>query len=138
LIETLSGARFLDLVGKFYAGWNPDLVARLAREWSVPLDKAAHKMSVGERQKLSILAAIGHEPELVVLDEPVASLDPLSRRRFLEQLVDMTSNGERTILFSTHLVGDVERVASRVWILKGGSLVVDEPLDRLKEASVAS
>ena len=137
LVETLNGARFLDLVSTFYARWNGDLTARLAREWSVPLDVAAHRMSIGERQKLSILAAVGHEPELIVLDEPVASLDPLSRRRFLQELVDMTSDGERTVLFSTHLVGDVERVASRVWILKDGRVCVDEPLDRLKEARVS-
>jgi ABC-2 type transport system ATP-binding protein len=137
LIETLKGAQFLDLVSKFYARWNGTLIDRLAREWSVPLDKPPHKMSVGERQKLSILAALGHEPDLLVLDEPVASLDPVSRRRFLQELIDMTSGGDRTILFSTHLVGDVERIASRVWILKGGHLLVDEPLDSLKEASVA-
>jgi ABC-2 type transport system ATP-binding protein len=137
LIETMRGAQFLDLVSKFYARWNGELVARLAREWSVPLDMPAHKLSVGQRQKLSILAALGHEPELLVLDEPVASLDPLSRRRFLQALIDMTSGGERTILISTHIVADVERVANRVWILKDGKLLVDEPLDSLKEASVA-
>jgi len=137
LIETMTGAQFLELVSRFYSRWNKDLVARLARDWTVPLDKPAHKLSVGERQKLSILAALGHEPELFVLDEPVASLDPLSRRRFLQELIDMTSGGGRTILFSTHLVADIERIASRVWILKDGQLLVDEPLDSLKEEAIS-
>jgi ABC-2 type transport system ATP-binding protein len=138
LIETMTGAQFLELVSRFYSRWNKDLIGRLARDWTVPLDKRAHKLSVGERQKLSILASIGHEPELLVLDEPVASLDPLSRRRFLQELIDMTSGGERTILFSTHIVADIERIASRVWILKDGQFLVDAPLDSLKEAAVGA
>ena len=106
---------------------------RLAQAWDVPLQRRAMQLSVGQRQKLSILAALGHEPELLILDEPVASLDPLARRQFLQELIDMVSDGSRTILFSTHIVSDLERIASRVWILKDGRLVVDEPLDALKE-----
>ena len=134
LIETMKGKEFLGLVSKFYGRWNSDLIGRLARDWQVPLDKMAGKLSVGQRQKLSILAALGHEPELIVLDEPVASLDPVARRAFLAELIDMVSSGARTILLSTHIVSDLERIASRVWILKDGHLVVDQPLDSLKES----
>lgn len=136
LIETMKGRDFLGLVSRFYRDWNSDLVDRLARDWKVPLDKPASKLSVGERQKLSILAAIGHEPELIILDEPVASLDPVARRAFLQELVDMVAGGERTIVFSTHIVSDVERIANRVWIVRDGHLLVDEPLEKLKESSV--
>lgn len=137
LIETMKGKEFLGLISRFYSSWNHDLVARLARDWNVPLNKITLKLSVGQRQKLSILAALGHEPEFLVLDEPVASLDPVARREFLQELIEMVSGGQRTILFSTHIVSDLERIANRVWILKDGRLVVDEPLDSLKESSVA-
>jgi len=137
LLETMTGSEFLRLISKFYARWNHDLIARLAREWDVPLRRPARKLSVGQRQKLSILAALGHEPELIILDEPVASLDPLARRTFLQELIDMVSDGERTILFSTHIVSDLERIANRVWILKDGKLVIDEALDNLKESTIA-
>jgi ABC-2 type transport system ATP-binding protein len=133
LLDHLMGSDFLKLIGRFYPRWNPDLIQRLARAWDVPLQRRAMQLSVGQRQKLSILAALGHEPELLILDEPVASLDPLARRQFLQELIDMVSDGSRTILFSTHIVSDLERIASRVWILKDGRLVVDEPLDALKE-----
>jgi ABC-2 type transport system ATP-binding protein len=136
LIETMKGEDFLGLISRFYQTWNHKLVDRLAREWDVPLDKPAGKLSVGQRQKLSILAALGHEPELIVLDEPVASLDPLARRAFLQELIDMVAGGERTILFSTHIVSDVERIANRVWFIRDGHLVIDQPLDTLKESSV--
>ena len=138
LLEAMKGSDLLDLVSKFYPRWNHELIGRLAREWDVPLGRPAAKLSVGQRQKLSILAALGHEPDLIVLDEPVASLDPLARRRFLQELIGIVSGGERTVLFSTHIVSDVERIANRVWILKDGKIVIDEPLDNLKEASVAA
>jgi ABC-2 type transport system ATP-binding protein len=133
LLDQLKGRDFLSLIGRFYPRWNPGLIQRLAESWDVPLHRRAAKLSVGQRQKLSILAALGHEPELLILDEPVASLDPLARRQFLQELIDMVSDGSRTILFSTHIVSDLERIASRVWILKNGQLAVDESLDALKE-----
>jgi len=136
LLDTMRGSEFLELIGKFYPRWNASLIERLARDWQVPLSKPPSKMSVGQRQKLSILAALGHEPELIILDEPVASLDPLARRTFLQELIDIVSSGDRTILFSTHIVSDLERIANRVWILKDGALVIDEALDHLKESSV--
>lgn len=136
LIETMKGGTFLELISRFYRHWNKALIQRLASDWNVPLNKPANGMSVGQRQKLSILAALGHEPELLVLDEPVASLDPLARRAFLQELIDMVASGERTILFSTHIVSDLERIANRVWIIREGHLVIDQPLDSLKESSV--
>jgi ABC-2 type transport system ATP-binding protein len=133
LLDQLKGRDFLTLIGRFYPRWNPGLIQRLAQAWDVPLHRRAVQLSVGQRQKLSILAALGHEPELLILDEPVASLDPLARRQFLQELIDMVSDGSRTILFSTHIVSDLERIANRVWILQDGRLAIDESLDALKE-----
>lgn len=133
LLETMTGRAFLKMISQFYAAWNHGLIDRLALDWNVPLDRAAMKLSLGQRQKLSILAALGHEPELIILDEPVASLDPLARRSFLQELIEIVSGGDRTIIFSTHIVSDLERIANRVWILRDGLLAVDEALDHLKE-----
>jgi ABC-2 type transport system ATP-binding protein len=135
LLDHFKGRDFLSLIGRFYPRWKPELIQRLAQAWDVPLHRRIAQLSIGQRQKLSILAALGHEPDLLILDEPVASLDPLARRQFLQALIDMVADGKRTILFSTHIVSDLERVASRVWILKDGLLAVDEPLDVLKEKS---
>lgn len=133
LLENINGQRYLNLISEFYDTWNHELVARLGQEWAVPLDKQISTLSVGQRQKLSILSALGHEPELIILDEPVASLDPLARRQFLKELVAIASSQTRTIIFSTHIVTDLERVASRVWLMKDGVIAVDEELDNLKE-----
>ena len=133
LLEGMTGANYLALIAEFYPRWNPQLVARLAQEWTVPLDTRINKLSVGQRQKLSIISALGHEPELIILDEPVASLDPVARRQFLKELIDIASAQTRAIIFSTHIVSDLERVASRVWLLQNGELGIDASIDELKE-----
>src|SRR5690606_32120505 len=133
LVEAMTGRQYLALIAAFHPRWNHFLIERLTREWQVPLDTRCRKLSLGQRQKLSLLAALGHEPELLVLDEPVASLDPLARRQFVRELVSIGAGNERTILFSTHIVSDLERIASRVWLVKDGRIVLDAPLDEIKE-----
>src|SRR5690606_33548514 len=82
----------------------------------------------------SILMALAHEPELLVLDEPVASLDPIARRQFLQQLVELAADEQRAVIFSTHIVSDVERVANQVWMMRDGQLIYQGGLDELKES----
>lgn len=88
LLAGLNGRDHLDLFKAFRKTWNQPLVDRLIAEWLIPMDISIGKMSVGQRQKLSILLAMAHEPELLILDEPVASLDPIARRQFLQQFVE--------------------------------------------------
>ena len=118
----------------FYPRWNSSLIERLIKDWEINPEDKAGPLSTGQLQKLGILLALGHEPELLVLDEPVASLDPAARRQFLATLLDIALDGERTVLFSTHITSDLERVADRVAILKEGRIVYDDELALLKES----
>lgn len=118
----------------FYPRWNTPLIERLIKEWEINPEDKVGPLSTGLLQKLGILLALGHEPELLVLDEPVASLDPAARRQFLATLLDIALDGERTVLFSTHITSDLERVADRVAILKEGRIVYDDELALLKES----
>lgn len=118
----------------FYPLWNSRLIERLIKEWEINPEDKVGPLSTGQLQKLGILLALGHEPEFLVLDEPVASLDPAARRQFLATLLDIALNGERTILFSTHITSDLERVADRVAILKEGRIVYDDELAQLKDS----
>lgn len=134
LLAGFNGHEHIDLFKAFRKTWNQELVDRLVAEWLIPMDIAARKMSVGQRQKLSILLAIAHEPDLLILDEPVASLDPIARRQFLQQLVDIAADENRAIIFSSHIVSDMERVANQVWMLQNGGLSYQGGLDELKES----
>jgi ABC-2 type transport system ATP-binding protein len=118
----------------FYPRWNDALVNKLLDDWQVPRDDKTGNLSVGTLQKLGIILALAPEPELLVLDEPAASLDPAARREFLRTLLDIAVDGRRTILFSTHITSDLERVADRVAILRSGRIVYDGELDALKDS----
>jgi ABC-2 type transport system ATP-binding protein len=136
LLTALTGADQIKLVASFYRGWDAALVERLCNDWGMNLAARIATMSVGERQKLSILLALGHRPDLLILDEPVASLDPVARRQFLEQIVEIAADGQRSVVFSSHIVSDIERLANRIWILKAGRLYWQGDLDSLKESIV--
>jgi len=136
LFAMLNGKQHLAIVSAFHANWDRALVERLVAEWSVPLKRRIDSLSVGERQKLAVLSALGHRPDLLVLDEPVASLDPIARRQFLGQLFAIAENENRAVLFSSHIVSDLERAANKVWIVKDGRLYWQGDLDALKESVV--
>ena len=136
LLANLSGREHITLFAGFRSHWNVALAERLIAEWSIPVEATVGTMSVGQRQKLSILLALAHEPALLILDEPVASLDPIARRQFLQQLVEIAADEQRTVIFSTHIVSDVERVANKVWMLRDGVLGYQDDLDQLKETTV--
>jgi ABC-2 type transport system ATP-binding protein len=124
--------QIVDYQASFYPHWNDELIDGLLSEWNLDPAAKVGPLSVGQQQKLSILLAIGHEPDFLVLDEPAAALDPEARRNFVRTVLDLVGKG-RTVLFSTHITSDLERIAERIVILEQGRVTVDEELDRLKE-----
>jgi len=126
--------QMLDYTAAFYPRWNDALVEQLLREWEVDPTDRIGKMSVGTRQKLAIIVALAHEPDFLILDEPAASLDPAARREFLKAVLAIAAEGHRTIVFSTHITSDLERVADRVAILRSGVIAYDGELDALKDS----
>ena len=103
----------------------------LVAGFDLPADRKIRGLSKGMRAKVGLALALASEPELLVLDEPTSGLDVLVRREFLESMVDLAGGG-RTVLLSSHQIGEVERVASHVALLHEGKLVLAEPLDELK------
>jgi ABC-2 type transport system ATP-binding protein len=126
-------ADLIRFTASFYPNWNDKLSNQLQSEWELPSDDRVGNLSVGQLQRLSILTALAHEPDLLILDEPAASLDPLARRQFLQRLVTLAEPGKRTVLFSSHITADLERVADHVAIMKNGQIAYLGPLDELKE-----
>ncbi len=105
---------------------------RLATGYQLPHERKIKSLSKGMRAKVSLALALAHEPELLVLDEPTSGLDTLVRREFLEGMVDIAAAG-RTVLLSSHQIGEVERVADMIAILRAGKLLLVEPLEVLKD-----
>ncbi len=126
--------QILEYTAAFYPRWNWTLVHHLVRQWELPKDDRVGPLSTGQLQKLAIIMALGYEPDLLVLDEPVASLDPIARRDFLRTILEIAQNENRTVLFSTHITTDLERVADRVAVLRDGRIVFHGELDFLKES----
>ncbi len=131
LFEELRADELLAYFRSFYPRWNEAKVQGLLERWAVPRDIPAGRMSGGQQQRLSLIRALAHEPELLVLDEPVASLDPLARRDFLRELVEQVLDRGTTVVFSTHILSDLERVAFNVAFLREGRIALQSPLDEL-------
>ncbi|MCP5054364.1 MAG: ABC transporter ATP-binding protein, partial [bacterium] len=125
--------RMLAYTGAFYDHWNSDKVLALAKEWELDIYAKIVNLSEGERQKLAIVQAMGHEPDLFIFDEPVASLDPVARRQFIKQLIELNNNEGKSMLFSTHITSDLERVAADVALLKEGHIRFRGDLSSLKD-----
>ncbi len=136
LFEELRAGELLDYFRSFYPRWNAPKVEALLQRWQVPLDVEIGRLSGGQQQRLSIIRALAHEPDLLVLDEPVASLDPLGRRDFLRELVEQVLDRGTTVVFSTHILSDLERVAFNVAFLQGGRIALQAPLDALLDETL--
>jgi ABC-2 type transport system ATP-binding protein len=125
--------QMLEFVGRFYPGWDDDYVRDFLARARLPARVPLSRLSPGERQHVAIARALAARPELLVLDEPAASLDPVARRGLLREIVERGSESGCTVLFSTHIVSDLERVASHVAFLHEGRIVLHAELDALKE-----
>ncbi|HEY1378656.1 MAG TPA: ABC transporter ATP-binding protein [Gemmataceae bacterium] len=116
----------------FYPSWSDDYAEALRRTFA--LDPAARvgELSKGQKARAGLLVALAYRPELLVLDEPSSGLDPLARRDILAAVVRTVADDGRTVVFSSHLLDEVERVADHVAMLHRGRVVFDGPLDEVR------
>ena len=133
LIDWMTAAQLIRYVSVYYPNWNTGLEARLVREYEISLKARVGSLSPGQRQRLAILIAVCFEPELLILDEPAAALDPLARAQFLDLLLHLIQDQNRTIVISSHILSDVEKVIDHTLIMKAGSIVTDASFDALRE-----
>src|SRR3546814_560346 len=123
----------LDFIGRFYPRWDAAFVDATLDRWDLPRNRMLAKLSPGERQRVAIIRALAPQPELLVLDEPAAALDPVARRELLREIALRAGESGTSVLFSTHIVSDLERVASHVAFMHQGRLLLHSELDSLKE-----
>jgi ABC-2 type transport system ATP-binding protein len=116
-----------------YPNWNEPLYRHLLKTFDLKPDRRYEESSKGQRRAMCIIVALCQEPEILIMDEPASGLDTLARRHFLAELLKITCDENKTVLFSSHILGDIERTVDRVAIMMRGRLVLEGELDPLKE-----
>jgi ABC-2 type transport system ATP-binding protein len=132
LIQNYRVKRLIDICKGLSTHWNDKFFSSILETFRLPMDRKVKEMSAGMRAQLNLALAMAIEPELLILDDPTLGLDTVARRQFLELAIELIQKQNRTILFSSHILSDVERIADRVGVLAGGRLVVDCGLEDLK------
>ena len=133
LLDWMTVRQLIRYVEAYYPTWNKELEEKYVADFELPLKKRVGAISPGQRQRLSILLAIGFDPELLILDEPAAGLDPIARGQFLDLLLHLIQDPKRTIIISSHILSDVEKVIDHVLIMKEGCILRDCSFDDLRE-----
>lgn len=132
-VEWMTVEQHLAYVGSFYPRWDKEREARLLRELELDRKAQVGNLSPGNAQKLGILLAVCHHPELLFLDEPVSALDPIAREMMLKFLFELLEDAGRTIVISSHVLRDVEKIVDHVICLDRGHVRHAAPLDELQE-----
>lgn len=118
-------------LGAFYPRWSDATFNRLAGEFSLPLDAKFKTLSGGMRMKFALAMALSHDADLLIMDEPTAGLDPVFRRELLQRLSAILQDEGKSILFSTHITSDLERVADFITFVRGGRVAFSLPRHEL-------
>jgi ABC-2 type transport system ATP-binding protein len=136
LISWFTGSHFLSFIKSHYVKWNQKLLMSIVDSLEIPVNKIIRNLSPGERQCLAIAAALAHEPDVLILDEPASGLDPLRRELFLKIILEYVSTEGRTVLISSHLLGDLDRIIDHIFVLHNKQLICNAPLDAAKSMFV--
>ena len=125
---------FLTYLGGFFPTWDEQYCEGLVKKWNLDPKQRVGDLSGGQSQILHVIQALSVKPDLMILDEPVAHLDPNIRRQFLGELVELTYELGSTVIFSSHIVSDLERVANKVALLLDGKIEHYYDIDELKSS----
>jgi len=116
----------------FYPNWDSTYAEELRLRFDLPADTRIRELSRGQKARLGLLVALAHRPQLLILDEPSSGLDALARRDILSSIVRSVAEDGRTVLFSSHLLDEVERVADDILMLHAGNVTLHMSMEELK------
>jgi ABC-2 type transport system ATP-binding protein len=132
LPEALSLEQLSWCLKRCHQRWDTAYARQMAEKWSVPWQRPLGGLSGGRQRQAAVLLALAGRPEVIILDEPAAGLDPVARRELIDGVVEaLTQSDGCTVLLSTHLIGDLERLASHIGILDRGRMALSLPLESL-------
>lgn len=130
--DDMTGTEYLQFVGKYRGLASDNRQKDLLERFELNPGGKIRKMSKGMKQKIGIVAAFMHDPQILILDEPTSGLDPLMQNRFIDLLAEEKKNG-KTILLSSHMFEEVERTCDRIAIIRAGRLAAVDSVDTLRK-----
>ncbi len=131
--EILSPKKINRVMKNIYRSWDEQTYFRLLKNFSLPIDKQIKQFSKGMKMKLAISVAFSHHSKLLILDEATNGLDPVIRDDILDMLLDFVQNEERSILVSSHITSDLEKIADYIVFIHEGKMIFSKPKDELME-----
>lgn len=134
LYEKLTGREFLDYMKVLQPLKHPRYMAKLVKDFEAQLDKPIRSLSKGNKQKIGIIQALMHEPEVLILDEPTSGLDPLMQEIFFEAIHDAKNRGA-SVFFSSHNLAEIQRTCDRVGFIRNGRLIKEQSLADLANSA---
>jgi ABC-2 type transport system ATP-binding protein len=132
LYDYMTVAQIVRFTRSFFPGWRADLENRFMAQFELPKDRKIRQLSKGMRTKLALLLGFARGCELLILDEPTEGLDPVAIEDVLQIIVSLVAEGT-TVFFSSHQIAEVEQIADHVLMIDHGKLVLDAPMDQVKE-----
>jgi ABC-2 type transport system ATP-binding protein len=131
--ESLTLKSLKATVAPFYKDWDDELFYRLLREFNLPAGKLFRKLSRGMKMKFALAVALSHQADFIILDEPTSGLDPVFRRELLARLSALIQDEKKSVLFSTHITSDLERIADYITFIHDGRVVFSTAKDEVLE-----
>lgn len=119
------------IMKNIYDRWDKELFLKYLDQFKLPRDKKVKDYSKGMKMKLSIAVALSHDPQLLILDEPTGGLDPIVRSEILDIFLDFIQDEEKSILFSTHITSDLDKIADYITFIHNGNIIFSESKEEL-------
>lgn len=132
MYEEFTIKKMKSFIAPFYETWNEELFQDYLAKFELPLRKKLKHFSKGMKMKCSLLFALSHEPEFIVMDEPTSGLDPIFRRELLDHLQELMVNENQTIFLSTHITTDLDRIADYIVFIYQGKVVFQKSMEQLQ------
>lgn len=132
--EHLNLKQMKNIIRRFYKTWDERIFLQLAERFELPLKKTIRKFSRGMLMKAAIAIALSHHADFIIMDEPTSGLDPVFRRELLDLLYELLQNEKKSILFSTHITSDLERIADYITFINHGRIVFSKTKDKVFES----